>query len=313
MRLVDLPQNPLPPGALVELLETSGLLVRVARWHPPSARTARGTVLVMPGRSEFIEKYAEVVGDLLARDFVVVVLDWRGQGGSSRLLPNPRKGHIDGFGDYLGDLDVVARDILLPTCPRPWFGLAHSMGGAIVMDHAARGACLFDRLVLSAPMVDLHGLRFIGLIRVMARVATALGFGGAYVPGGSDATWMTAPFAGNALTSDRRRFAAFTALARAAPELTLGSPTQGWLHAAFRLMHRLNAADFGAGVTTPTLVVACGADRIVATPAIERFAASLKAGHLVVVPHARHEILMEQDRYKAQFWAAFDAFVPGST
>jgi alpha-beta hydrolase superfamily lysophospholipase len=27
---------------------------------------------------------------------------------------------------------------------------------------------------------------------------------------------------------------------------------------------------------------------------------------------AKHELLMEQDRFRSQFWAAFDAFVPGT-
>jgi lysophospholipase len=31
-----------------------------------------------------------------------------------------------------------------------------------------------------------------------------------------------------------------------------------------------------------------------------------------VIPGARHEILMERDEFREQFWAAFDAFVPGT-
>ena len=38
----------------------------------------------------------------------------------------------------------------------------------------------------------------------------------------------------------------------------------------------------------------------------------LRAGSHLVVVGAQHELLMEQDRYRAQFWAAFDAFVPGT-
>lgn len=49
------------------------------------------------------------------------------------------------------------------------------------------------------------------------------------------------------------------------------------------------------------------------TAVTERFATRLKAGRVITVPHARHEILMEQDPMRDQFWAAFDAFIPGST
>jgi lysophospholipase len=51
---------------------------------------------------------------------------------------------------------------------------------------------------------------------------------------------------------------------------------------------------------------------VCATPVIERFAARLKGGHAIVIPGARHEILMERDAIRDEFWAAFDAFIPGT-
>jgi alpha-beta hydrolase superfamily lysophospholipase len=41
------------------------------------------------------------------------------------------------------------------------------------------------------------------------------------------------------------------------------------------------------------------------------FARHLPAGSHRVIAGARHEILQEDDRYRAQLWAAFDAFMPG--
>jgi lysophospholipase len=38
----------------------------------------------------------------------------------------------------------------------------------------------------------------------------------------------------------------------------------------------------------------------------------LRAGSHLIVAGSRHELMMEQDRYRVQFWAAFDAFVPGT-
>ncbi len=60
------------------------------------------------------------------------------------------------------------------------------------------------------------------------------------------------------------------------------------------------------------LVIAAGHDQIVSTPAIDEFAARLRAGSHLIVPGARHELLMEQDRFRGQVLAAFDAFVPGT-
>ena len=59
--------------------------------------------MVSPGRTEPIEKYLELTGDLLARGFAVLVHDWRGQGLSQRVLPDRLAGHAAGFDAFVGD------------------------------------------------------------------------------------------------------------------------------------------------------------------------------------------------------------------
>ena len=63
------------------------------------AKTCRGIVVLLGGRSEFIEKYSETVDQLLVRKLDVVTFDWRGQGLSDRLLPNRYKGYVETYED----------------------------------------------------------------------------------------------------------------------------------------------------------------------------------------------------------------------
>ena len=144
MDLVLTPDNPCPPGAVAATIRaTDGMALRVARWHPLGR--ARGTIVVCPGRAEFIEKYFEVAGELLERRFAVVVFDWRGQGYSGRELDNSRKGHIDDFSLYERDLEALVVQALSPFCPRPWFAIGHSMGGAILLHQAHGGRSQIGR------------------------------------------------------------------------------------------------------------------------------------------------------------------------
>ncbi|MBV9078141.1 MAG: alpha/beta hydrolase, partial [Methylobacteriaceae bacterium] len=107
-RLLDQPGNPAPEGAELRAVVTADAIrLRVASWHP--AGPARGTVLLMQGRAEFIEKYFEVAGELLERGFAVVTFDWRGQGGSGRSLSDRQKGHVVRFADFRQDVEAVAR------------------------------------------------------------------------------------------------------------------------------------------------------------------------------------------------------------
>jgi len=98
----------------------------------------------------------------------------------------------------------------------------------------------------------------------------------------------------------------------ARPELKVEGPTYGWVDAAFRAMYEFADPSYPTSIRQPILIVAAGRDELVSTPAIGQFAVRLRAGSHLVIPGARHELLMEQDRFRSQFWAAFDAFVPGS-
>lgn len=311
MNLISIPENPPPEGATVGTLKTpDGVLLRFARWPPPRGR--KGTVCILPGRTEFIEKYFEVVRDLRARGFAVAIFDWRGQGLSERALRDPRKGHVRDFSEFDLDLETFAKNVLLPDCPPPFFALGHSMGGAVLLRAAHNNRRWFDRMVLSAPMIALIGVAGHRYGRSLIRAASLLGLGATYVPGGGATAFQLQPFEGNPVTSDPVRYGRTAAIVEAEPKLGLGAPTIAWANAAFAAMRAFEDPHYGTRMFQPILIISAGQDRIVATAAANRFAAGLRAGSQLVIAGSRHEPLMEQDRYRQQFWAAFDAFIPGS-
>src|SRR4051795_12290352 len=186
MTLVSIPANPVPENVVSGMIKTpDGAELRFARWAPPAGR--KGTVCVFTGRSEQIEKYFETVRDLRDRGFAVAMIDWRGQGHSSRRLRDPRKGYVRDFSDFEVDVETFVQQVVLPDCPPPFFALAHSMGGAVMLRVAHAGKRWFDRMVLSAPMIDLPGRATSLPARLMLRAMRLTGQGGNYIPGGGEA------------------------------------------------------------------------------------------------------------------------------
>jgi lysophospholipase len=311
MKLISIPANPVPEDAVAGALKTpDGVMLRYARFAPPAGR--RGTVCIFTGRTEWIEKYFETARDLRNRGFAVAILDWRGQGLSERALGDRNKGYVRNFSEYDIDLETFMREVVLPDCPPPLFALAHSMGGSIVLRAVARGQRWFDRVVLSAPMLGIAFVQSAGIAGLMLRAMRVAGFGGIYVPGRYPGVLDLRPFTGNILTSDPVRYARNAAVLEAEPTLGLGGPTIAWADAAFRAMRLLREPSYAARIRQPILIIAAGRDVIASNSAIEDFALQLRAGTQLVVAGAQHELLMEQDRYRTQFWAAFDAFVPGT-
>src|SRR3979411_510469 len=199
--LVSIPANPVPEDVVSGTIKTpDGAELRFARWAPPANR--KGTVCVFTGRGEQIEKYFETVRDLRDRGFAVAMIDWRGQGHSSRRLRDPRKGYVRDFSDYEVDVESFVQQVVLPDCPPPHFALAHSMGGAVMLRIAYAGKRWFDRMVLSAPMIDLPGRRTAFPVRLLLRGMRVAGQGGRFIPGGSGALTGTDSFVNNPLTSD---------------------------------------------------------------------------------------------------------------
>jgi lysophospholipase len=311
MTLLSIPANPLPDQVVAGMLKTpDGVDIRFARWAPPPGR--KGTVCIFQGRAEFIEKYYELVRDLRARGFAVATIDWRGQGGSQRLLSDPFKGHVRNFADYETDLETFMREIVLPDCPAPHFALGHSMGASVLLRIAHKGRRWFDRMVLSAPMLGLSYERFPRAAGPAVKFLRAIGMGNSYVPGGNAHVMALDPFIGNPVTSDPVRYARTVATLEGRPSLGVGSPTNAWTAAAFDTMERFEDPNYVTDIRQPILIVAAGRDQIVSTPKIEEFGLRLRAGSHLIVAGSQHEILMEQDRYREQFFAAFEAFIPGS-
>lgn len=310
--LISLARNPVPSSPVVGVfLAEDGARLRFARWEPTRG-PRRGTVCIVQGRGEFIEKYFEVISDLRRRGFAVATFDLRGQGYSSRPLADRSKGWVADFDDYDRDLRRFMKDVVLPDCPPPYHALGHSLGGHILLVSAVDPGSWFERMVLTAPMVEISRSK-LGFAPTVAhwfaRGACMAGMGRWYVPGGSPRPEETKAFEGNALTSDAERWARNRAVLEAAPELGLGSPTNGWLRAALRSCSRLTHPTFASRLKVAMLVFAASEDQIVSTRAIEELVARSKLGTLVTVGRARHEILQESNAIRSNFWTTFDVYL----
>ena len=271
---------------------------------------ARGFCAIFDGQTEFIEKYDEVVGELAARGFGGAILDWRGQGGSARLVADPLKAHVADFSEYDNDFCAFMEQVVAPASVTPRIALAHSMGAQILLRALHREPRAFSAAVMTAPLLR-AGTR--GYPRWLVRAITSAhvhaGLGTAWVWGMQERDPLRIPFDDNLVTSDRERFARNRELVKETPEIRLAGPTWRWLEAAYRSMAEMESPGYAEAIAPPCLIFGAGRDRIVETAAIRDFARRLPNGRYVEFAEAEHEILMENDSIRTQFWRAFDEFI----
>jgi len=305
MTFIRVSGNLQPDGAEELWLEGRGGVKLRAMLAPALNGPPRGSVLLCNGRTEFIEKYFEVVADLQSRGFVVFTMDWRGQGLSSRTLPNPQKGHLETLDDPANDLGDAVRS-LAARLPKPHIVLAHSMGGAIALRAMQMRRVEADAAAFSAPMWGIAELKDMTLrfVRFMA----AAGFGGLFSPG-VERQWRKEKFKSNRVTHDQERFVRAQAAIEIEPRLALAGPTIGWINAAAEAFETFRKPSALANIRVPVLVASAGEEKLVDNAAHEELARLLPSARLITIEGAMHEILMERDDKRAEFWAAFDALI----
>lgn len=301
-----------PPGARVgEVRTPDAVSIRYAMWKSRRA-PFRGTVVLAQGRTEYIEKYFETAGELLDEGYDVCAFDWRGQGGSQRLLSDAKRGYVDEFDQYVMDLDTVLDQIVLPDCRAPYSMIAHSTGALVALLAAPLVGNRIQRMMLCSPLIRFGSIPMPQTItKILSGALSVIGLGDVYLAGSREIA-ANRGFVDNVLTSDTRRFERNHGFAREHPELVIGGPTAAWLFAACRAMDQLDDPDFIGSIHIPTLLVAAGRDQVVSNAAIERFGYAMRSGRTIVIDRARHELLQERDVFRQQLLAAFRAFTPGA-
>ncbi|THH35972.1 alpha/beta hydrolase [Aliishimia ponticola] len=281
--------NPGPEdGAAWWVNADDGVRLRVGVW---GRKAQKGTVLLFPGRTEYVEKYAPAAGELAARGFATLAVDWRGQGLADRLADDPLLGHVVNFPDYQKDVGAVLRLAHALDLPKPWNLVAHSMGGCIGLRALIEGLPV-NAAAFTGPM---WGIRvsppIIPVAWTLAHVMPMLGLGNQCPPGTNRKPYVaTEPFADNTLTTDPEMFEMMRKQVTTHEALALGGPSYVWLREALTECARLAAM---ASPKLPCVTFLGDNERIVLTDRIHERMARWPGGRLEMVPGGEHEVMME--------------------
>ncbi len=281
------------------------LLRRIDFNHPD----AKGSLLFLPGRGDFYEKYLEALDHWHRQGWHVTAIDWRGQGGSGRFGADAVTGHIGDFAEWVADLAALWSEWVAES-PGPHVLVGHSMGGHLALRATAEGRVDPNALVLVAPMLGLAGSQPPALMHGVAKVMRKLSD-----PRRPAWKWSEKPGEPPAarehlLTHDPARYADELWWRKARPELVIGPGSWGWVERAYASMRGLFAPGKLEAVKVPGLILATTADKLVGYRAIAAAAARLPGARLVTFgEEARHEILRESDPVRLRALKEIDDFL----
>ncbi|NSX56787.1 alpha/beta hydrolase [Parasulfitobacter algicola] len=266
--------------------------LRIACWTP--AQTCKGTVLLFPGRTEYIEKLGRTVTELDQRGFACVAIDWRGQGLADRLTENRITSHVGRFSDYQKDVAAMIKSAEDLNLPKPWYLLGHSMGALIGLRSLINGlevnACAFTAPLWGIPLSPIER----AVAWPLTWAGQAIGRGDVFAPGNKaqeDKCYvLSVGFDENRLTSDPEMFDYMVNQARGLPDLQTGAPSMGWVYEALKECRDL------AKLPSPQLpcIAFCGdRDVVVDISAVEERVERWADTKYEVIKTARHDLLSE--------------------
>ncbi len=267
----------------------SGYSLRIIRARPKK-NACKGTVCIFPGRADFLEKYEPLIEFLTSNGFAVTGLDWRGQGGSTKISALDQRGYVNYFKDFLEDFWYVQPQIYPDACgPNIVFG--HSMGGHIALRILLEHPDFFQKAVLSAPMTNLN---YHGLYRKFIRFMSVL------LP--TDLPVQKFAFSkrsydfvrdSSGLSADNDQLQRMTDILNADPNLQLSAANCGWVYAAFNSIDILQEEGAPEGIQTPILTIAGTHDKYISVEQQKAFHQRLPLSELHLIANARHDPFTE--------------------
>ena len=277
------------------------------------ADDARGIVLISHGFTESAGKYKEVIYYFLKAQYEVYLPEHCGHGDSYRLVEDLSKVYVDDYKRYVKDFLYVAAYARRANAKHlPVYLFAHSMGGAIDLMAAAKEPELFQKIILSSPMLQplAGGVPWTAAV-LIARKSRNLGKDKAFVLG-MQAYNGPGRFIDGCSTSFER-FDYYEKQRAQNERWQTNAATYGWLCEAEK-MSRLLLNHVYKKIMVPVLLFQAGQDKLVSLPAQEKFIRLLgKRGQseamLYRIDTAKHEIYNSTSEEQKIYWEKIFEFL----
>ena len=271
------------------------------------ADAPKGVIVISHGFTESVAKFAESIYYMLQAGYEVWGLDHRGHGRSFRSNDNPYVVDVDRFEDYVEDLRHLTEKRIKPVSgDLPLYLFCHSMGGCIGAWTIEQYPELFQKAVLSSPML---GLNF-GKIPVPLAylVATLKGMGEKGKEPLSPVTEFARESYEQSASNSEPRFRWYYEQKLASVKLQTCAASTRWGREAIRATRHVTSPKQIARIRIPVLLFQAEKDVYVRNDAQDAFAEKAATCELVKLPGLRHELYMNGGEGLREYWEKIFAF-----
>ncbi|MCR5416550.1 MAG: lysophospholipase [Pseudobutyrivibrio sp.] len=267
----------------------------------------KASIVISHGYCEFTTKFYETIYYFYQMGYSVFIIDHRGHGLSERQVQGYCMVHVDSFYDYIYDFNEFIEKVVRGMSPTEHLILfGHSMGGAIAALYLEMFPGVFEKAILSSPMIKLDTGNVNRLVIAGLKLLshTPL-FGKRYLPGQHDYEHIFKYPRCSAMSKARYTYA-YNEREKNNHYRTSGC-SYSWMREAFNVYKKIikNANS----VEIPVILMQASLDTLVVPEAQNEFASLAQNCQLVRFEGCKHEIFNATDDIILEYYVKLFDFL----
>ncbi|WP_019218727.1 alpha/beta hydrolase [Bartonella florencae] len=262
----------------------------------PEIKKSKGTVVILESYANILEEYFLLMNELSKRGFHTAIFDWFGRENSAFNKRKQLRHHYFNINNDINDLDEFLKNIVYSDCPPPYFILAYGMGGLIALSGLELLNHRFNKMLCVSPLFAPLGNKANGFQHKLTQLLSDIGLGFLPAKGGKKLKQIKQ----KNMQSEHAHKALFS---------SIKPPTSQWMSSILNVIDSTKKNILRGHLKIPTLFILANQSNIVNNIEVRQLCQHTRLLESITITGAELDTIMQEENYKKQFWAAFDAFI----
>lgn len=264
----------------------------------PEIEKSKGTVVILESYANALEEYFLPMTEISKRGFYTAIFDWFGREKSQCKTKKQSRHRYFDINNDINDLDEFLKKVVYPNCPPPYYILAYGMGGLIALSGLDLMNHQFNRMLCVSPLFAPLGNKTNSFQHKLTQFLSDIGLG--FLPA-KDGRKLKQTKQKNMqpLRADKAFFP------------SIPPPTSRWMAAVLNTIDSMKKNILYGQLKIPILFILANQNNIANNIEVRQLCQHTRLTDSITITGAELNTIMYEENYKKQFWAAFDAFIPG--
>ncbi|WP_455474754.1 serine aminopeptidase domain-containing protein [Bartonella sp. B30(2025)] len=267
----------------------------------PTTDKPKGTIVILGNYTNTIEEYCLPMNEISKRGFYTAIFDWFDKAPPQHTIVKKRHYQYFDINNDINDLDKFLTNVVYNNCPPPYYLLTFGIGGLIAFNGLDIINHQFSKMLCVSPLFAPFGNKANSFQHKITQLFSDIGLGFLPMISVNKLKKKTTPF----LRINKESLPP-------PPHLFIPSPTSRWMASVFNAIEIMKKNILNGHLQIATLFILANKNNMINNIEVRQLCQQTHITDSITIIGADLDTIMQEEHHKNQFWAAFDAFIPGS-